>query len=281
MWLVACVSEPSDSSDAAEPAAAVPPTEIGGDRPAAVVAPSGYDPARSWPVVVLLHGYGANSTLQDVIFGLAARVDTLGFVLVKPEGTVDDVGAQFWNATPECCNFGGIDVDDSAYLIGLVDELDAFIDISSVSFVGHSNGGYMSYRMACDHGARIDRIAVLAGATFFDEADCLSPEPVGLLHMHGTEDDAVLYESTAAHAGAVESAGRFAAKAGCAGPTPGAARDDLGAETGAETTVDTWSGCAPGIDVQLWSAVGGDHFYLSVDDGFRDDVASWLAITTD
>ena len=43
---------------------------------------------------------------------------------VAPEGTTDRDGRQFWNAgTVGCCNLYGSDVDDSAYLAGLITEI--------------------------------------------------------------------------------------------------------------------------------------------------------------
>lgn len=274
--LLACAAAPpTDTAPTFDPD---PPTELGGDREAPVTLPADYDVGRDWPLVILLHGYGANATLQEVVFGLDARVDTLGFILVEPEGTVDSSGAQFWNATEECCDFDGSGVDDVGYLTGLIDEARSLYPISTVSFVGHSNGGYMAYRMGCEVPERIDRLLVLAGAVYKDESDCVGTEPVSVVHVHGTDDESVAYESDDSHAGAVESVGRWATKAGCAAdPTVIDQRDYLGRVDGDETTVSQWSGCAEGIDIQLWSAAGGDHTFVPNEEAFKDDVAVWAS----
>jgi polyhydroxybutyrate depolymerase len=275
LFLLACAAAPSDDT-AAPTWDPDPPDVIGGDRPAEVVLPAAYSVDQEWPLVVLLHGYGANADLQDVVFGLGERADTLGFVLVKPEGTTDSSGAQFWNATDECCDFDGSGVDDVGYLTALLDEARATYRTSTVALVGHSNGGYMSYRMACEVPERIDRIAVLAGATFKDEADCVGTQPVEVLHIHGTEDEEVPYESNPAHAGAEESIGRWVTKAGCTASEVVGTKDYLGNVDGEETTVTQWSGCDGGRDFQLWSAAGGDHVFLPNTTGFKDDVAGWV-----
>ena len=148
--------------------------------------------------------------------------------------------------------------------------------IIKVTFVGHSNGGYMSYRLACEAPDKIDGIVVLAGAVYADEGDCVGTEPVSVVHIHGTDDESVGYESSPSHAGAEESAGRWATKAGCdATPAVIGQRDYLGGVEGNETTASQWSGCSAGTDIQLWSAEGGDHTFFPNEEAFKDDVAGW------
>ncbi len=273
--LLACAEPPlADTAPVYDPD---PTLLIGGERPATVQLPEGYAVDREWPLVVLLHGYGATSTLQEAIFALNQRVDALGFILVKPEGTVDSEGSQFWNATEECCDFDGSGVDDVAYLSALLDEARSLYPVSTVALVGHSNGGYMSYRLGCETPDRIDRIVVLAGATYKDEVDCLGTEPVSVWHVHGTIDDTVAYASDEAHAGAEESVGRWVAKAGCdATAAVQEPRDYLRGDDGAESTGQQWSGCGD-VDLQLWTAVGGDHYFVANTDAFKDDVARWVS----
>ena len=45
-----------------------------------------------------------------------------GVVWAYPDGSRNERGEQFWNATDACCAFGS-DVDDVAYLTGLIDEI--------------------------------------------------------------------------------------------------------------------------------------------------------------
>lgn len=273
LFLLACATS-EDSGNVYDPE---PIVIIGGDRPARVTLPSNYSVERRWPLVVLLHGYGASGSIQDLVFGLGERVDDRGFLLLVPEGTRDAEGSAFWNATPECCDFGNTGVDDVAYLTALIDEAESRYPISSVRFVGHSNGGYMSYRMACEVPERIRRIAVLAGAVYADEADCRGAAPVSVLHIHGTLDTSVAYESGLGHAGALESAERWVTKAGCGDtPSPLPARDYLDQVDGDETSALQWSACNDEHDLQLWTAVDGDHMWFPTRDNFKDDVADWL-----
>lgn len=255
----------------------------GGDRPVNVLLPDGYDPTVPTPLVVLLHGYAADSMVQDSYFVMSSVAASQGLVFAAPDGTVDEGGARFWNATDACCDFYATGVDDSGYLEALLDEIESRVNIdpSRIYFVGHSNGGYMAYRMACDHADRITAIVSLAGAMFENQGDCSASEPVSVLQIHGTADTDILYEggvhgsSGVVYPGAVESVERWVAVDGCdASSTPGAPRDIELEIAGDETTVDIYAGCT-GTAVELWSIQGGGHVPSLVED-FSGQVIEWL-----
>ena len=107
-----------------------------------------------------------------------------------PNGTQDLLALRFWNATDACCDFFGSGVDDSTYLANLVAAIDSAVGVDPRRrfFVGHSNGGFMSYRMACDHADEVAAVVSIAGATFDDTADCAPVRPVSTLQIHGTSD---------------------------------------------------------------------------------------------
>ena len=158
-----------------------PPTQLGleAGRPADYFVPTAYTHDASWPVVLLLHGYSASGWLQDGYFGLSPLVDARGFILITPDGTKDAEGAHFWNGTDACCDKFGTGVDDAGYLLGLLDELEAYfhVDATRVYLIGHSNGAYMSFRLACDASDRITALVSLAGLTFKDPEACGATSP--------------------------------------------------------------------------------------------------------
>jgi polyhydroxybutyrate depolymerase len=257
----------------------------GGDRPVNVLLPDGYDPDEPTPLVILLHGYAADSTVQDSYFVMSSVAATQGLVFAAPDGTIDEGDSRFWNATDACCDFYASGVDDSAYLEGLLDEIESKVNIdpNRIYLVGHSNGGYMAYRMACDHADRIAAIAGLAGATFEDQNDCAASEPVSILHIHGTADTDILYDggvhgsSGVVYPGAIESVERWVAIDGCdATSVPGTPRDIELEIAGDETTVDIYQGCN-GTAVELWSIQGGGHVPSLVED-FSGQVIAWLLL---
>jgi len=166
-----------------------------GRGPVTVHVPASYDPGQPAPLICNLHGYGGNGAWQEAYFQLLPLADEYGFLYFYPDGTIDHDGNRFWNATDACCDFYGSGVDDSGYLMALVDEIRAqlTVDPLRIYFTGLSNGGFMSHRLACEHAETIAAIASLAGVTFADSADCAPAAPIHVLHIHGTADDVVLY----------------------------------------------------------------------------------------
>src|SRR5690606_28936935 len=137
--------------DAAPPPSEPPPTVFGGERPVTLHVPPQYDPAEPMPLVVLLHGYRVSGVVQERFLKFAPQADARGFLYLYPDGTKNSQSLGFWNASDACCDFEGSGVDDVAYLIGLVHEVqEAYnVDPKRIYFMGHSNGGFMAYRMAC------------------------------------------------------------------------------------------------------------------------------------
>ena len=261
-------STPADTTVAdttvADTTVAAAPATLGGDRPASVYYPADYGGGRTWPLVILLHGYGASGLIEDYYLGFHAAATAAGYVAVVPEGTVDGSGKQFWNADPSwCCNFGQSAVDDEGYLLGLVADAAAQlpVDPARVYLFGHSNGGFMAHRVACDHADVVAGVASLAGSLALAPADCAPSGPVTVLQIHGTLDDTIRYSGEVGkYPGAVEIATRWAGHDGCdADPTLGAAADYDDAVAGDEATPETWGGCDAGAAVGLWTLTGGGH----------------------
>ena len=255
------------------------PIEVGGpDRPADLVYPVSPPKNEELPLIVLLHGFGVNAELQDFVYQLQARIDDGGFVLLMPDGTQNPNNERFWNATESCCDFYDQQPDDVGYLLSIIDETEASvpIDPDRIYVTGHSNGGYMSYRMACSASDRIAAIAPLAGSTFVDAADCEAADPVSVWSTHGTLDEDVGFEPDARSAGALGSIERFTGRAGCGAGTPDGRRDYDALVDGDETAVTVWNdGCAKNFAAELNVMEEVGHLPGFTDD-WRDNLVAWL-----
>ena len=249
-----------------------------------VTVPASHTGDTAAPLIVLLHTYGRTGAVQDEYMSLSALADAYGFIMVAPDGTPSaaENNPRFWDASAACCNWEGAELDDSAYLIGVIDAVKAQyrIDEKRVFLLGHSNGAFMAHRMAHDHSDRIAAIVSLAGADQSVERPA-PPHPVHVLQIHGDADTAISYDGGeirgAAYPSARQSVENWAARNGCATTGIDSGTLDLDATVaGMESTVTRYtSGCRAGGSAELWTITGGAHV-PELSDHFTRLVVEWL-----
>ena len=153
--------------------------------------PASYDGNSSIPLVLCFHGYGGSALgLSYTNFNYVA--DTAGFIVVYPQGTLLQ-GVTHWNV-------GGwtlaSNTDDVGFISSLLDSLsDQYnIDQTRIYSTGMSNGGYMSFLLACQLSNRIAAIASVTGSMTPQMYNACDPQrPVPILQIHGTNDQTVPY----------------------------------------------------------------------------------------
>jgi polyhydroxybutyrate depolymerase len=240
-------------------------------RPYGLHVPAGADPTKSRPLVIFFHGYGSSGAAHIRAFGLDDLADAEGFVLAYPDGTVDARGKRFWNATDACCDFTRTGVDDVAYVRWLVDDVSAKtrVDPKRVYVMGHSNGGFLAHRLACELASRIAAAVSLAGDVWKDADRCRPSEPVSVLQIQGEADEIVRPEGgrvfdlpVAEYPSARDTVRTWATKDGCSGSLgPTGKRLDFDRGTpGVDTTLLAYGGCPPGVAVDFWTIARGSHF---------------------
>ena len=258
------------------------------EEPAILIAPSDFVDGET-PLIVSLHGFGGNAAFQAALFPIHKRVNSDGFAVLLPNGALDAQGSRFWNPTGE---YGGKSGgDDVAYLTELVAEARKARNLGHIYFFGYSNGGFMANHVACKGLPGLRAVASLAGTSYVEESNCRDAPPVSALHIHGTEDSAILFDGarsepdpnkggeTAFYLGAHEIAARRSRKAGCdwsPDAQPQSTLDlDLSAP-GAETQVfRPQSACVGGISVELWVSEGSGHA-PDYGNAFTDALLDWL-----
>jgi polyhydroxybutyrate depolymerase len=246
--------------------AAYPPGTlvVGGGRPVPVIRPPDHDPTVPTPLVVVLHGFRSNATTIERVFPVASGAAVAGALLVYPTGGTNPFGQTFWNAASACCDLFGSGNDDVAYLIGLIDEIAAAVAVDRVVLFGHSNGGFMAYRMACEHGDRFAAVVTVAGALDDPPPTCAGPSPRAVLHIHGTEDGIVPYDggqlfSRPRFTGAEQTVATLATRAGCAATLTAGVPFDLDANVIGPETTPFAAACPEGQRVALWAVAGSAH----------------------
>ena len=167
-------------------------THDGIQRDYILYIPELYDGSTAAPLVLNFHGYGSNAAQQMFYGDFRDIADTEGFLLVHPEGTTF-IGDQFWNV-----GFPGLssNIDDVGFTEALIDELATLyaIDLDRVYATGMSNGGFMSFLLACQLSEKIAAVASVTGSMTQDTFDdCNAQHPTPVLQIHGTDDGVVLY----------------------------------------------------------------------------------------
>lgn len=219
-----------------------------GERTTIVVRPAGL-PERA-PLVIVLHGGFGTAAHARQAYGWDELAASEGFVVAYPDGL-----GRAWNAGGGCCGLSGErGVSDAAFIEEAVEAISARapIDENRIFAAGMSNGGMMSYRLACD-STTFAAIGVVSGTVL---GECASPAGTSLANIHGLADESV----------------RFDGKQGTGAENiDGAAIDDVMATwrqaNGCSAVAESHtppvtlqeSECADGVRVQLTTIEGAGH----------------------
>ncbi len=163
------------------------------ERTYLVHVPPKYDGSKPVPIVLVFHG-GASNAEQMVRFcGLNEKADEAGFLAIYPSGSGRLPGALTWNGG-NCCGYAAAqNIDDVAFVRGILDDLAtaAKIDAKRVYATGMSNGAIFCYRLADELSDRIAAIAPVSGT--MGSETCHPKRPVSVIHFHGTADEFVQF----------------------------------------------------------------------------------------
>ena len=235
----------------------------GRERGFIVHVPKAYRANRPAPLVLALHGGGGSMEVmaQDRLYGLVSQSEASGWIVVFPNG-FSRLGGKLatWNAGICCGAARERGSDDVGFLRAVVAEVQrrVAIDPQRIFATGMSNGGMMSYRLACEASDIFRAIAAVAGTD--GTTDCRPGRPVPVFHLHAKDDDRVLFNggsgsASDTHANFVSvpaTVDKWARLNACSGPTqtvlqrPG-------------VTCEVRSGCAGGAEVRLCVTDSGGH----------------------
>jgi polyhydroxybutyrate depolymerase len=219
------------------------------------------------PLLVALHGGLGTSSQFAANSGFDELAEANRFVVVYPDGIgnqPDGSGFQTWNGGFCCGPAVTQQVDDVAFVGLLITTLSGQwpIDPARVHVAGHSNGGILAYRLACELGGRIAAIGVQAGSNVVD--GCSPSSPVSVLHLHGAADTNMPINGGRGTgvSGATFPPARSAVDAmvranGCA-PTSAA----VVAAANPDVAATTWSSCPRGVTVRFVVVSGASHAWM-------------------
>ncbi|HKO52289.1 MAG TPA: PHB depolymerase family esterase [Polyangiaceae bacterium] len=212
-----------------------------------VHAPPNYTGKTAVPVVFDFHGLSGNGSQQKSLSRWDKLADSEGFIMVYPDG-IDKA----WNAGLCCTNDKTI--DDVGFVRKIISALqaDACIDAKRIYATGCSNGGGMSYKLACEAADVIAGVApvdfdCVAGSAC---AMCKPSRPITEVQFRGTSDQLVDYAGAGAFMGAKKNYALWGGLNGCTGTS--------GALSG-NSACESYPMCGGGTETVLCTVQSGTH----------------------
>jgi len=170
----------------------------GDKRPYLVHVPTQSQPGKALAMVLVLHGGMGNMQVQasERFYHQVSASDKYGYIVVFPNGYSRLPGGKFatWNAGNCCGPAVKKQSDDVAVIRAIIEDMQQRTEVDSKRIFadGMSNGGMMSYRLACELSGTISAIAAVAGTD--NTQRCQPSKPVAVLHIHAKDDDHVPFE---------------------------------------------------------------------------------------
>lgn len=221
--------------------------------------PAIYNATQAVPLVFNFHGYGSNSSEQEAYGDFRPIADTANFILVHPQGLVVS-GSAGWNSfgLPAAAQ-GDIDFTQK-----MITDLSAQynIDANRIYSTGMSNGGFMSYDLACFLSSKFAAVASVTGgmATLHKNA-CNPSHPTPVMQIHGTTDAVVAYTGSGTLGSLhVDSLVKYWRNFNHCNATPTfAALPNIVTSDNCTAEHYVWSGGQKGSSVELYKIINGGH----------------------
>ncbi|MDC1149758.1 hypothetical protein OAT41_04060 [Gammaproteobacteria bacterium] len=151
-------------------------------------------------VLFNLHGYGSNALEQMAYTNFNDLADTKenNFILIHPQGaplnTVLTSSSSHWNSGGWTI---GSTVDDVDFINTIIELVSQKYNLNQerIYSTGMSNGGFMSYHLACNLSSKIAAIASVTGSMSIQTYESCNPtHPTSILQVHGTIDVTVPFQ---------------------------------------------------------------------------------------
>ena len=147
------------------------------------------------PLVVAIHGYTSSAKTLMGYSGINQVADKEGFLVAYPQGTKDSRDNNFFNVGYEF--HSDSKVNDVNFIREIVLNLtkDYKLNSKRVFATGMSNGGDMSYLLACTSSDLFTAVAPVAGVMMKDTLENCNPvKKIPIFEIHGTKDSISKFE---------------------------------------------------------------------------------------
>jgi len=234
-------------------------THDGLEREYILHVPASYDPDTPAPLLFCFHGLGITANLNMIYTNFKAIADTAGFILIHPQGTKAQ-GLTHWNVGGFTA---GSTVDDVGFTESLLETISNEFNINpnKVYSTGMSNGGYMSFLLACQLSDKFAAVASVTGSMTpetFDECNPQHSTPI--LQIHGDSDETVPYDGNPDFSKSINQVLEYWIDFNsCNFPPTITAIEDIDTSDGSTVEQNVYSGGNNGVSVEHFKVFGGGH----------------------
>ncbi len=215
--------------------------------------PTGYTDGMRLPLVFNLHGLNSNASEQELYSLMNLVADTAQFIICYPNG----VNAQ-WNVGWAFND----DTDDVGFISALIDTLKAEynINLNRVYSCGMSNGGFMSYTLACELTDRIAAIASVTGSMPPGiPQQCNPTRQIPVMQIHGTADPIVPYNGSGTNIPIEDLVSFWLDINGCSSPADTTEVPNTATNDNCTAERLDYTDCGVGTEVVFYKIFGGEH----------------------
>ena len=152
------------------------------------------------PLVVVSHGYTSSAKTMMSYSGMNKVADEEKFLVVYPQGTKDQRGNNFFNVGYEF--HAPSKVDDLGFIKALVTKLteDYQVNPNHIFATGMSNGGDLSYFLACYASDTFQAVAPIAGTMMQTTIETCKPQKgMPIFAVHGKADEVTYFDGDMAN----------------------------------------------------------------------------------
>ena len=235
--------------------------------------PRDYDSSIALPVVFNLHGYGGYAMDHLAYADMRSLSDQEGFILVYPQGSCLD-GNPHWNSFLSGSD-NKSDAEDIDFFSALINEISNNYNVDSdrIYACGYSNGGMMSYALACALSERVAAIGSISG-TMLDWPEVCSPtHPMPVIIFHGTNDDVLPYEGNSEFT-SVSYAVDYWTSFNELGASP--SQTDIFSNGSRVVEYESYGPGLNGVSLDLYRVIRGEHYWFDSSTlGFDINEALW------
>ncbi len=242
-----------------------------------VHVPAGYDKRKSYPLVMVYHGKGGTGSGIEQKTGFDVIADAQGFFVAYRSGLDGD-----WKPTG-----ANNDIDFTKVIIQNI-EMKYSINSSHIYASGYSQGGNFAQILGCAMADWFAGFANVAGAMNATVASqCFPARPIAAMFFHGTADPVVPYNGGATLSGSTvysqqQTVEFWAAANDCPDDSATTVQfaDALSDGSTVTGSLETWSGCAAGTSIRLYTIENGGHTWPGSDTTINGGGSSEVGLTS-